>query len=61
MHETAPSEGTITNTAAPADWLVAGWTGKKLIQKNVRVSIAEIPGAGRLGAVYFGLWWRKLL
>ena len=55
MHETAPSAGTITNTAAPADWLVAGWTGEKMIQKNVRVSIAEVSGPGRLGAVYSGL------
>ena len=38
----AVKDGSITNTAAPHDWLVAGWTGKKFVEKIVRVNIKEI-------------------
>ena len=44
LHANTPAvkDGSITNTEAPNDWLVAGWTGKKFVEKIVRVSIMEI-------------------
>ena len=40
------SAGTITNTAAPHAWLIAGWTGKMFTSKTVSVDIKEIAGKG---------------
>ena len=46
IHVLASDAGTITNTAAPHAWLIAGWTGANYVEKVVTVQIKEIAGKG---------------